>query len=264
MILQCRFNILLQTNGFSSHGARFDVGRSSQFISQWANYEQFPYQVSITSKSNSSGVLTMCSGSVISYRWILTAASCVTQSQVNIIRFGAITHYTGGITQTSRSVHIHPNYSTVHGTYDAALLEISSSISSAYVKPVVLPFAYLRDLDLNNRVAIISGWGLTPFYSISPVLQYGYGHILNFSHPVCRNLAGSKPNLLCASLFDEFRISCIGDIGSPLVVQVNRTIIQVGITFFSMGEGTCRSPLELYTDIIGLRNWISDVTRLVF
>lgn len=219
--------------------------------------------MSITSESSLTGTLTLCSGAVISFNWILTAARCVTQSQVYRIRFGAITHYTGGVVHTSNEAYIHPNFNPENNTYDAALIRFTS-VHSVYVTPVILPFAYQRDLNLTNRLATISGWGLLQSNWISPVLRYGYGQLIDNSNINCRRLIGNRQDLLCASTFNEIGSSCPGDIGSPLVVQLNRTTVLVGITIFSSDQFVCNNTLNLFTNILDLRRWMSNVTGTNF
>lgn len=220
--------------------------------------------MSITSESSYTGLSTVCSGSIIHFLWILTAARCVIQSQVYQIRVDSVAHYTGGRVYVSHEAFVHPHFDPINNTNDAALIRFEPSTVPSTMLPVRLPFFLPNNFNLNHHAAIISGWGLTPINTISPVLHYGYGQVLNNSNQNCRIITGNRPNLLCARIFNQATSTCPGDIGSPLVIQVNRTTIQVGITVIPSNQKTCRNSLNLFTNVLDLRSWITNVTGVTF
>jgi len=250
--------------GLSSNNQKIGFERAVLVNPQWANVGQFPYQVSITSQSSLTGETYVCSGTLISSFWVLTSASCVTQSQVYRLRFGAVTYYTGGAEQTSHEAYIHPFYNPNNNTNDVALIRIpsSSGIGTQLSSFIRLAAISQNNATLNSRVVSIPGWGRTVLGDISPVLQFGYGQILQYNHPNCNNRTGPGSPLLCATIFSQSAKSCVVDSGSPLVIQISRTFQQVGVATFDSSSGNCKNSVSLFTNIYSVREWISNITSI--
>lgn len=241
--------------------------------SLWANENQFPYQVAIRAESAAGGSLRLCSGALINANFVITSARCVLRNQVFHLRFSTVTHYTGGITQTSHDARIHPLYNPQNNTNDVALIRLSTAIHQNAVPPVQLPnVSNPRESlgDLNGRVAILSAWGRDLSGDFSPVLQYTWTQINNATTPACRELwqqqgqgqqQGRIPDqsILCATDISgrrQVNRFCSGDNGSPLVIQNNRAFILVGLGVSNSFDEHCPNATTLFTSIIAIREWI--------
>ena len=101
-----------------------------------ANYGQFPWMVSIRIP-DIIGSRHLCGGTIISARWILTAAHCLAETHRNVIVvFGEIDQRLMNINQPSRissmictEAAIHPYYDRKHGLNDIALLNTPQNIT---------------------------------------------------------------------------------------------------------------------------------------
>lgn len=116
---------------------------------------QFPHQVSLRILGFNRH---FCGGTIISSRWILTAAHCSYVQYKPYIVAGATKLNTGGQGYGLQKWYRHPLYSRNNLTYDIALWRTSQEIEfNEHVQPAVLPTA-----NIGGGVALtVSGWGLT-------------------------------------------------------------------------------------------------------
>ena len=98
-----------------------------------ANYGQFPWMVLIQHLMGSQ--TTACSGSIITARWILTAAHCIKKPPRRfLVSFGEIDrrriimNESPGVTMKTSQGAIHPNYDTKWGINDIGLLKTPQKI----------------------------------------------------------------------------------------------------------------------------------------
>lgn len=113
---------------------------------------QFPHQVSLRHKGRH-----FCGGSIITDRWILTAAHCTKGRDADefVAVVGALLLSEGGVEHELSVNHPHPSYS--RDGDDIALIQTKEAIVFDEVtKPIALPTA---NTD-GGLEAIISGWGV--------------------------------------------------------------------------------------------------------
>ena len=252
-------------------------------------YEDFPWQVAILQINHDQGYQT-CGGSIISDRWVLTAAHCVWDEQRNrqiprenlAIYWGSESLESGGNIEFISRVIVHEGFDFKFMGADIALIELESSISAPSV-----PLALSRTphLEVPGQVATVSGWGL-----VRPIYEYEEGHFVDLltEHEVlreeiskyspanlmaagirivslqeCRSAMGDLASsvterTICAGWPDGGRDSCSGDSGGPLHVRGDDSeFIQIGIV--SWGRGACGLPGEysVYTRVSSYWDWIS-------
>lgn len=133
---------------FSNDGDRI-VGGSE------AEPGQYPHQVSLR-----TGVQVrhhICGGSIISDRWVITAAHCVSTVVANLVIVAGAHHISeDGVTYKLNQSIVHENYNRSSLENDIALLQTTRPISfSENVLPVALSN---KHVDGGVR-AVVSGWG---------------------------------------------------------------------------------------------------------
>lgn len=236
-----------------------------------AGYGSWPWQALVTMRG-----MGWCGGSLLSNRWIVTAAHCMDVSGTTIaasdveVRVGTLTRETGGQLVGVRQVIKHEGFDDITYDNDIALLELSNEVLfSPFVQPIepILPVEE-PSLAPERQLATVTGWGTTKFGG------YGSSSLRQVSVPVihpgsCRSAAYSygdaiTDNMLCAGYGFGEKDSCQGDSGGPLVVPNGRGgFVLAGIV--SWGNN-CAKPgyPGVYTRSANYRGWIETHTGLSF
>lgn len=129
---------------------------------------QFPYQVSLRSARSVLDPATnetvtryfhFCGGSVLSHRWIITAAHCTAAAEVRgtVIVVGAHHIHNDGIRYPIETIVNHPEFGDILKN-DISLIRTKWAIQfNARVQPIAIT---RRNID-GSSSAIVSGWGKT-------------------------------------------------------------------------------------------------------
>uniref|UniRef100_H2ZIH0 Peptidase S1 domain-containing protein n=1 Tax=Ciona savignyi TaxID=51511 RepID=H2ZIH0_CIOSA len=244
----------------STNGGRVVGGKRAR-VARW------PWMAYITIGNN------LCGGSLISSRWVVSAAHCF--SLINRNNLGGVTVVLGVVDTLDRgNVHeqtftisrliIHPNYRFPDN--DIALLELSREINpSIYVKPACLPNGEHPPV---GEKCWATGYGTTLFGGATaknlqevdlPIADDGqcydiYANRTNRFNPT---------NMLCAGYITGGKDACQGDSGGPLVCQrcKNCDWYLAGVTSFGKG---CATPgfFGVYTKVSRFEQWISTYTNI--
>lgn len=144
---------------FSSAGTR-SVLESRVTNGKDAAPGQFPYQISLRLRRNN---LHRCGGSIISNRFVLTAAHCTRDylfPSLWWVIVGALKLDNDGIKHTVDRVMPHEEYSKAEEINDITLLRTSQEIVfSETTRPIALPKQNIPEEASVH--AILSGWGKT-------------------------------------------------------------------------------------------------------
>ncbi|XP_007998145.1 zinc finger protein 408 isoform X3 [Chlorocebus sabaeus] len=241
-----------------------------------------PWQVMLFRKSPQE---LLCGASLISDRWVLTAAHCLlyppwdknfTENDL-LVRIGkhSRTRYERNIEKISmlEKIYIHPRYNWRENLdRDIALMKLKKPITfSDYIYPVCLPdretAASLFQAGYKGRVA---GWGNLKETWTANVgkVQPSVLQVVNLpivERSVCKDSTRIRitDNMFCAGYKPgegKRGDACEGDSGGPFVMKnpLNKRWYQMGIV--SWGEGCDRDgKYGFYTHVFRLKKWIQKV-----
>ncbi|XP_060696330.1 transmembrane protease serine 9-like isoform X1 [Hemiscyllium ocellatum] len=226
------------------------VGGTNSVNGEW------PWQVSLQIRSH------ICGASIISDRWLISAAHCFRDSGSNPSIWTALIgtiDVRRGTVQTIETIIIHPLYRQTSNDYDIAVLKLSSPlIFEANIQPICLPSS---DRVFNaGDSCTITGWGALEFEGSLPrILQKANVDIIDDN--TCKNIYSQfTERMLCAGFLSGGVDSCQGDSGGPLAcMQPDGKWFLAGIVSFGF---QCARPgfPGVYARVTALRDWVQEQT----
>lgn len=217
-----------------------------------------------------------CGGTVISKRWVLTAAHCITDERQKRafdlrLRVGTkdLEPMGGCEFRVGRRIR-HPGWTEDRKADDIGLLEIlphRDPACMAALKPVTLDYG---QVELNDADGVrVFGWGKTREGSSGRKSARLLGANLEYwINEECvkelknKGIDASKvtDSNICA--YRDQADACKGDSGGPLVLNKRgQPVVQVGIV--SWGRGCARQGVPgIYTRVSSYADWIKQQTGL--
>ncbi|XP_055842716.1 serine protease SP24D-like [Episyrphus balteatus] len=193
----------------------------------YAEIGQFSHQVALFR----NGIYN-CGGSIISSRYILTAAHCVIHDHGTeiyspneiIIRVGSMYRLTGGKLVAVKNIKVHEHYGNFLN--DIALLELEETLTfSSNVQPIALS----TDEVPNDAQVIISGWGR--LYENGENAEWlKYNTVSRLDQADCQRQIGYGLDSIICLAHSANKGACMGDSGGPAVYNGKL----VGISNFIM------------------------------
>uniref|UniRef100_A0A2A4J6X3 Peptidase S1 domain-containing protein n=1 Tax=Heliothis virescens TaxID=7102 RepID=A0A2A4J6X3_HELVI len=225
-----------------------------------ASLGQFPFQAGLL--INLPGGQSVCGGSLLNQRRVLTAAHCWfdgrNQASSLTVILGSVNLYFGGTRLNSNSVAMHGSWNPNLIRNDIAIINLPSNVgTSGNIAPIALPSGN----ELNNQfagfTATASGFGRTrDGGAVSPTLNH-------VNLPVITNSVCSQSfplyiqsTNICTSGANG-RSTCQGDSGGPLVVTSNNRRILIGVTSFGSDRGCQVGAPAAFARVTSYISWIN-------
>ncbi|XP_076235723.1 chymotrypsin-1 [Calliopsis andreniformis] len=205
----------------------------------------FPYQVSLRKNGRH-----FCGGSILSTRYVLTAAHCVDGYK----NPGSITVHAGtnllneqGAAYQVEKISSHPNYNSMLIINDVAVLRVNKNIEfNSKVQPVKLASG---SKSYEGQNCILSGWGTTVVGGSTPN-KLQYINLVIESQSKCKQTHWQVRDSHICTFTKRGEGACHGDSGGPLVVNGE----QVGIVSFGRPCGV--GAPDVYTRVTAFASWI--------
>uniref|UniRef100_A0A8C8SHK2 Acrosin n=1 Tax=Pelusios castaneus TaxID=367368 RepID=A0A8C8SHK2_9SAUR len=227
----------------------------------------WPWLVSIQIPTQ-QGPRHSCGGSLVSARWVLTAAHCFKTARHpscplwRVVIGASQLSQLGPETQvrTIKQVVQHEHYKPRMERNDIAVLELDRPIEcNDYAQPACLPDATVEVSNLTH--CYISGWGVTQETSLETAdfLQEAKVHLIDTA--ICNSSrwynGAIMSNNLCAGYEQGGIDSCQGDSGGPLMCREERSKLfwVIGVTSWGLGCAKAERP-GVYGSTQRFHDWI--------
>ncbi|XP_053687233.1 trypsin-like [Sabethes cyaneus] len=209
-----------------------------------------------------------CSGVLISSRFVLTSADCVSGANTMTVALDAADFHSIGTLIGVSNVLIHPNYSSLLNRDDIAILTLNSDapINDSTIIPVQMPRRSDVGKSFTDWVATTAGWGNTGNRDNEPIPTQ---HLQFATDTVSSNLSCQLSHTWVRSTHICVATNnggpCDGDEGGPVTVREAGRVVLIGIHSFHFSgiRGCDRGRSAVNTRITEYLDWIeanTDVT----
>ncbi|XP_058837325.1 collagenase-like [Topomyia yanbarensis] len=233
---------------------------------QLATLGQFPYAVGLITRINIllSG---QCSGSLLSSRFILTSASCVSGIQSAVAVMGGLrindASEAGQVRMTVTEFIVHSGYEEDVENFDVALAVLPTPVTfSDNIRPVRLPNRRQVDATFSGQQGTFMGWGrFGEGTANSQELRFGRSQVItNLACFVSLPTNTILSEHVCTDGLNDALgrgSPCQGDSGAPLtIVDADGITTQIGVFAFHSILGCDSGRAAVFTRMSAYLNWI--------
>lgn len=223
---------------------------------------QFPHQTLLlmTLEGNRSSI---CGGSLISDRWVLTAAHCVDSAISVNVHLGALNTFDfdepGRINVNTTVFFTHPAWFPAFLVNDIALVQLPEPITfTEQIQPIQLPTTreWFHDIPV-----VASGFGVTNTTAarVPSIMQWANMRTINNFQ--CARAFGDiagilalRRSVICV-VGDNQESGCFGDSGGPIITQEN---VLIGVASFVSPNGCHLGFPTAYVRVTQYLDWIQE------
>jgi len=240
-----------------------------------AGFAEYPWQAAILKKSGGE-LVYVCGASLISDRYLITAAHCINNIETGILRVRLgewdvrdKSEFYPHVESEVSGTYIHPDFYEGNLENDIAVIKIGKPVDytkQPHISPVCLP---PPQSEFTGQTCTITGWGKDGWGSqgeFQAILKETKVPILN--HDVCQQVLrttklGTTYNLhqgmMCAG-GEANKDACKGDGGGPLVCRgSSKEYILAGVVSWGLGCGERGIP-GVYVDVAKYVEWVQSIT----
>ncbi|KAM7356938.1 brachyurin-like isoform 2-T2 [Cochliomyia hominivorax] len=231
---------------------------------------QFPYQVGLSLVFGNSGA--WCGGTLISNRWILTAAHCTDGADGVTVYFGATDikndHEKGQqrIYTSNANIVVHADWNPNTMANDISLIKLPVVIEfNDLIQPATLP----KKVDgkystYEGDMVWASGWGRDSDNATSVSQFLRYIEVPVMKNSACKTwfLGSVTDKMICIKTVGK-KSTCNGDSGGPLVYKEDGINYVIGATSFGIALGCEKGWPGVFTRVTSYLDWIEDVSGVV-
>ncbi|XP_013099236.2 trypsin-1-like [Stomoxys calcitrans] len=216
------------------------------------NITEAPHQVSLQTTAH------LCGGSIISNRWILTAAHCTYGRNADElrVRIGSSESSKGGELIDVEEIVQHKDFNIRNVDYDFSLIKLDREIEFNDTKQAVKLPEHMENIT-DGTACFVTGWGYT--HSITQSREWlRQAEVPIFNQQQCAMryniFGGITDRMICAGYAKGGKDACQGDSGGPLVTDSG---VLVGIVSWGFGCARPNYP-GIYSRVAYVRDWIQE------
>ncbi|KAK0042359.1 chymotrypsinogen A [Biomphalaria pfeifferi] len=220
----------------------------------------WPWQVLI------KGEQKLCSGVVISDRWVLTAAHCFNKTENIVMGFTDLDKWRLGAQYRTAALEvIHRNYQASLKEGDIGLIMLNKPVAfNDYIRPICILKSSPRDF-IYPEVCYVTGWGVHILTEKKIYNKMQQLKVQIMPHSSCRLLWSLRGIVIHSGhVCLEFNSTahsagvCSGDSGGPLSCKIQGKYYLLGLASF-VEKGCVRSfTPDVYTRVSDYLDWIKE------